>query len=93
METLGLVSYLDDRKESSVRHISTTPENGGGDGSTPVEGGGSGSQISQQIKSTPATDRHRSAAPNGGVDGGGNSGGGSTRGSSSEVLSRNKEYK
>ena len=74
METLGLVSNLDDRREASVRHLSTTPANGGGDGSAPVESGetpghkGSGFHVSRQIKSTPAADRHRSAAPNGGGD-------------------------
>ena len=100
METLGLVSNLDDRREASVRHISTTPADGGGtsltpaDGggtsSTPADGGGTGSHISRQIKSTPAADRHRSVAPNGG---GGNSGGGTTRDSSSGVPSSSQEYK
>ena len=104
METLGLVSNLDDRREASVRHLSTTPANGGGDGSTPVESGGSpglmgsGFHVSRQIKSTPAADRHRSAAPNGGSGrsappNGGNSGGGSTQASGSEVLGSNQEYR
>ena len=43
-----------------------------------------------EIKSTPAADRHRSVAPNGG---GGNSRGGTARDSSSGVLSSSQEYK
>ena len=41
METLGLVSNLDDRREASVRHISMTPADGGGTSSTPADGGAS----------------------------------------------------
>ena len=88
METLGLVSNHDDRREASVRHFSTTPADGGGTSSTPGDGGGTGSHISRQIKSTPAADRHRSVAPNGG---GGNSGGGTTRDRSSGVPISSQE--
>ena len=49
METLGLVSNLDNRREASVCHISTTPADGGGTSSTPADGGGTGSHISCQI--------------------------------------------
>ena len=76
METLGLVSNLDDTREASVRHISMTPADGGGTSLTPADGGGNGSHISRPIKSTPATDRHLSVAPH---SGGGNSGGSTTR--------------
>ena len=80
METLGLVSNLDDRREASVCHISTTLAHGSGISSTPTDGGGTGSHISRQIKSNPAADRHRSVAP---ISGGGTSGGGTTRDSNS----------
>ena len=94
MESLGLVSNLDDRKEASVRHFSTTPANSGGASSIPVESGespghkGSGFHNSRQFESTPAAERHRSAAPNGGsgwsaLPNGGKSGGGSLQGAGS----------
>jgi hypothetical protein len=104
MEMFGLISNLDDRREASVRHLSTTPANGGGDGSTPVESGGppgfmgSCTHISCQIKATPTADRHRSAVPNGGSGraappNGGTSGDGSTHASGAGVLSSSLEYR
>ena len=51
---------------------------------------GTGSDISRQIKSTPAADRHRSVAPSGG---GGNRSGATARDSRSGVPSRSQEYK
>ena len=72
METLGLVKNLDDRKEASVRHLSTTPVNGGDNRSVPVEEVetprlmGSGSLNSCKFESTPDAERHQSVAPNGG---------------------------
>ena len=90
MESLGLVSNLDDRREASVRHISSTPTVGGSTSLAPAVGGGTGSHISRQFKLTPAADRHQSVAPNGGS---GNSGGGSMRDSGSGVPSSSQEYK
>ena len=80
MESLGLVSNLDDRREASVRHISLTPTVGGSTSLAPAVGGGTGSHISRQCKLTLAADRHQSVAPN---VGSGNSGGGSTNSSRS----------
>ena len=94
MESIELVSNLDDRKEASVRHLSTTPANGGSNSSVPVvdeeapRHGGLSLHISQRFESTPAVERHRSAAPDGRSGratppAGSSAGGGSTQGHSS----------
>ena len=56
MESLGLVSNLDDRREASVRHISLTLTVGGSTSLAPAVGGGTGSHISRQFKLTLAAD-------------------------------------
>ena len=74
--------------------MSTTPADGGDNSSVPVVDeeapghSGSGFHISCQFESTPAVERHRSAAPNGGSGRsapptGGKAGGGSTQGTGS----------
>ena len=66
------MSNLDDRKEASVRLLSTTQADGGSNSSVPVVDEeapghiGSGFHNSRQFESTPAAERHRSAAPNNG---------------------------
>ena len=88
MESLELVSNLDDRKEASARLFNTTPADGGSNSSVPVVNeeaprhSGSSLHISRRFESTPAVERHRSAAPDGRSGRATPSAGGSAGGSS-----------